>query len=160
MTNPTHRFRPACGGSHESHPVAACTDRPRAPAGSAAASRALVAPSPPERLRWAGLWRRWPPSQSSCVYWWYGRYAVRPRWATASANGSTTPGVARRTRDERAGGAVGVAVAGRAAEPVGEVRAGVSGAQGVLRRWVRRVAVGQHHRGAFAIARAVPCCVR
>ena len=48
-----HHFRTACGGSRENHPVAACADRPRALAGGAAASRALVAPSPPERLRWA-----------------------------------------------------------------------------------------------------------
>lgn len=80
-----------------------------------------------------------------------GRCAARPRWATASANGSMMPGVARRMREERAGGAVGVAVAGRAAEPVGEVRVGVSGAKGVLRRRVRRVAVGQHHRGTLPL---------
>ena len=49
-----HRFRTACGGSRETNPVAARADRPRAPAGGVAASRALVAPSPPERLRWAG----------------------------------------------------------------------------------------------------------
>ena len=48
-----HRFRTACGGSRETNPVAARADRPRAPAGGVAASRALVAPSPPERLRWA-----------------------------------------------------------------------------------------------------------
>ena len=48
-----HRFRPACGGSRKNHPVAACADCSRALAGGAAASRALVAPSPPERLRWA-----------------------------------------------------------------------------------------------------------
>ena len=56
MTNPTIASAPRAAGAMKTHPVAACADRPRAPAGGAAASRALVAPSSPERLRWAGLW--------------------------------------------------------------------------------------------------------